>query len=426
MNRENSRLRRLLHNNKFLLAASILMAIVIWASIKINYNDTATRTITDVKVTLDASIAEESEYSAYYDEQDLYVDLVVSGRSFDINAYALSRDDVVVDAVVGYVDGTGVKTINLTPRVNIAGVEIVKITPATVTIFFDKEQTVEMDAEARLSNPAVAADGYVVEKPVPTPSKVTVTGPASVLQQTDKHLYFDVNLEAGRELNRTLELEAQVKFEPAGSNTRFLKFGVDKPIVNIPVKRVLDVVATVEFTHAPAAFDADRMKSSDQLKIEPENVTILTAPSADTPLTISIGEIDFSTLKNEKKVMEIKPSYGTFRDPDQSFTVTIDFSGYDLRKLDLSGANVTFVPADESFELIRNTLTSVTVIGPKTSLSKIDTEKIEIQVDASALDPAAVGRQTAPVTISLKPDVVLDDCWLYGTYTLPVRAAAAK
>ena len=70
-------LTRIFHNNKFLLVLSVLLAIAFWAAVKVNYSDNSTRTISDVKVTLDTARAEENDCTAYYDEDDLLVDIVL-------------------------------------------------------------------------------------------------------------------------------------------------------------------------------------------------------------------------------------------------------------------------------------------------------------------------------------------------------------
>ena len=75
---------RIFYNNKLILVLSFVLAIVLWAVVKVNYSEIATRVITDVRVTLDASLAAENDFVPFYDSDMLTVDVEVSGKPFDM------------------------------------------------------------------------------------------------------------------------------------------------------------------------------------------------------------------------------------------------------------------------------------------------------------------------------------------------------
>ena len=124
---------RIFYNNKLMLVLSFVLAIIAWAVIKINYSENATRVISDVRVTLDASLAAENDFVPFYDSGDLTVDVEVSGKAFDINNYSLTRDDITIEASSGYIDAAGYKTLTLTPVVD-SSITVGKITPSTVSV----------------------------------------------------------------------------------------------------------------------------------------------------------------------------------------------------------------------------------------------------------------------------------------------------
>ena len=123
---------RIFYNNKLILVLSFVLAIVLWAVVKVNYSENATRVITDVRVTLDASLAAENDFVPFYDSDMLTVDVEVSGKPFDINNYSLSREDITIEATSGYIDAAGYRALTLTP-VTESGVNVVKITPSSVS-----------------------------------------------------------------------------------------------------------------------------------------------------------------------------------------------------------------------------------------------------------------------------------------------------
>ena len=122
---------RVFYNNKLILALSFVLAIILWAVIKINYSENTTRIINDVPVTLDAALAKENDYMPFYNQEELTVDVEVYGKAFDINNYSLTRDDITIEANSGYIDTAGYKTLTLTPVVD-GSASVVKITPSTV------------------------------------------------------------------------------------------------------------------------------------------------------------------------------------------------------------------------------------------------------------------------------------------------------
>ncbi|MBR3552383.1 MAG: hypothetical protein IKN72_03235 [Clostridia bacterium] len=427
MNRETSRLNRLMHNNKFLLVAAFLIAIAIWASIKVNYSDKAERTIYDVKVSINMPSAEANGYKAFYDEGDLYVDVVVSGRSFDINAQAFSRDDLVVEAAVGYVDA-GYRTVNLSARSTNPAAEIVEVTPSSVTLFFDREATQVVNVKPRLTNRAdtLTEGDYVIEALQATSRTVNVTGPASVVE-TLSEVIFEATIDPARlPLTATEEVAAEIRYDLSEANARFLTCDAEKPGITVPVKRELTVPATVSFINQPAAFN----DTPPEYKIDPATVLIRTT-NAETN-SFPVGKIDFSTLKNGVNQIKLPaPSVegsAELQEEITKFTVTVDLSGYARGRLDLSENQVTFTNGSEASaaSATAENLQAVTVIGSQSSLDKLDPQKIELLVDLQNWKEGGGSVQSLPVTILLKPDEIAEDCWVYGTYTVSVRMRTAQ
>ena len=85
-NSRKSIIEKIVFNNKALMIFSVIVAILIWATVKINYSDEVTRTLTGVKVNITATVDQESELVAFIDESELYCEVEVKGKSYDINS----------------------------------------------------------------------------------------------------------------------------------------------------------------------------------------------------------------------------------------------------------------------------------------------------------------------------------------------------
>ena len=434
MNRDSSRLNRLMHNNKFLLIAAFFLSIAFWASIKVNYSDNSTRTINDVKVTLDVTQAEENDFTAFFDEQELYVDIVISGKSFDINSYALTRDDIIVEATAGYVDAAGDKTINLTARSNVSGVEILRISPSTVTVFFDRLASEEFNVEARLTNDisTLAAEGYVVGKPIASVPTARVKGPATVLDRLTK-VYFMASVDESKlPLTTRQVLPAEIQYDVTPQrNAAFLTCenvgtAANPATIDIPVTKEEAVPTVVKFINQPSAFETN----PPDVRISPEKVVINN--TEETYTSFNVGTVDFKKLKNGVNTFEFtvdEKSAALLQDPTQTeFSVRIDLSEFSKRTLDLSGNSVEFLSRAEGFDYLASLkssgLETVTVIGSQESLALLKPEDLRIEINVSSLDTAKSGYQRVEISnISILSDQITD-CWVYGTYQARVRVSA--
>ena len=139
MNNKKGIFEKVFYNNKFLLVFSFILAVSLWAVVKINFSDNTTRTISDVKVTIDSSLSEETDFVPFINQEDLYVDVQVSGKSYNIDSYSLSKSDIIVEATTGYVDTAGYKVLNLTARTTDGDVSVTGIYPATIPVFLDRK-----------------------------------------------------------------------------------------------------------------------------------------------------------------------------------------------------------------------------------------------------------------------------------------------
>ena len=204
---------KIFYNNKFLFILSLVLAVALWAIVKINYSGNTNKIITDVKVSIDSSLAQENDFIPFVEDEGLNVDVEVTGKSYNISS--LSKDDIIVEASAGYVDSAGYKVLTLTARSSETEVDIASVTPSTITVFFDRKANDAFNVEAKIENgdELQSTDEYYVGKPVPSLNTVNVTGPASVIENLKKVIFtakVDANL---LPLTQTVAVPAEISFE---------------------------------------------------------------------------------------------------------------------------------------------------------------------------------------------------------------------
>ena len=77
---DKSFLNGLFYNDKFLAVFCVIIAIGLWATVKINYSADTVRVMNDLKVNI-GETAQELEFTAFVDEEDLLVDVEVTGKA---------------------------------------------------------------------------------------------------------------------------------------------------------------------------------------------------------------------------------------------------------------------------------------------------------------------------------------------------------
>jgi YbbR domain-containing protein len=423
---------KIFYNNKLLLVFSFILAIILWAVVKVNYSEDTTREIKGVPVTLDASLAEENDYVPFYEKNKLLVDVTVSGRALDINQYSLSTDKLIIEATSGYVDSPGYKTLTLMPVLE-SDINIVKISPSTITVYFDRMQSAQVNVEAKLTNDMkeLVGDGYTVGQLAPSVNTANVSGPATVVDNLKK-VYFEATVNSDQlPLTATTEVAAQISYaldkERASQFLVCENVGTDAnpATVTIPVSKVSTVPTAVKFVNQPSSFD----EQPPQVKISPANVEISYTPDGEEPASFSVGTIDFRKLKDgvNKFQLTAKETDAAllYNATEETFLVSVDLRSMSSKTIDATGSNVVFLNQSDNKKYTANLrsdgLGSLTLIGPADSLEKLTADQLQIEINVSSLKTDTDIWQTVKVSnVSIRADGA-GDCWVYGTYSARVR-----
>ena len=423
--------RRIRSSNITIIIISLLLSVAIWSVVKINFSEETTKTLTDIRVALDSSHAEENSFYPFYDENDLLVSVQISGKSYDINSKSFSASDIVVEASSGYIDSAGYKVLNLTASSTNSDITVVSVAPSSVTVFYDRKDTRAFDVEARLTNDvkAVAADKYTIGKLVPNPSTVEVEGPATVISEIKKVAFVATIKDEDLPLTETKELNASIEYEIEGNRGAGMLtcVGIDEKnspaTVTVPISNIQRIPTSVNFINLPEYFS----NSTVPVRISPESVDVSFSGTEESVSTVVIGTIDFRELKNAKNRFTFDAASSqvyTVLSDVKSFEVTVDLSSYSSKKITTVPQNIIFIGQDDAKSYavsdIENACPTVTVIGPAETLKKLDAESLQVEVNVSSLD-AKGERLRCDVTNITIPD--FGDCWAYGEYNCYINVS---
>lgn len=441
-NTDKSFFYRLFYNDKILAVFCAIVAVILWATVKINYSADVERVISDINVSL-GETAQELEFTAFVDQEDLLVDVEVTGKAYNINNHALTKDDIIVEASSSFIDSAGYKVVSLTARVadtaTAGDFEITKITPSTVTVYYDRKVTDTFNVVARISNDLsqVVKEGYTVGKAVPSMNTVEITGPATILSGLE-NVYFDAVIdEKNLPLTSSVELPAQISYPVGRSNdSKFLvcesvNSETNPATVTLPVYTTKTVPATVKFINMPEGMTAP------EYSISPSEVEIVYNPKDEQKYTeLSVGTIDFKKLDNTVNsfTIDVDSEKLAVRLTDKeltAFEVSVDMSDYTKTTVSYSAANVIFLNRQENMVYSLGTggsLDTITVIGPKKNVEKLTSDDISVEINVSALNMSRANSQMLPANVTVG-NTEIKNCWVYGEYkayvTVMTEAEAA-
>ncbi len=427
----------LFYNNRFLMFFSVVVAIILWASVKINYSDETTRYLSDIKVNINTAVSQAGEYEAFYDSDAVVANVEVTGKAYNLNQYALTKDDIIVETASTYVEAAGYKVLTLTARIaetsGVTGVEITKIEPSSITVYYDRKTTDTFNVEAQLENDldSLVDEKFTVGQPVPSMSTVEVTGPATILNKLTK-VYFRAQINENElPLTATKEVPAEIAFQlDRASEGRFLvceglNDESNPATVTIPLYVSKEVPTAVKFVNQPAAYG----ENPPQYRISPDKIGVLySANEADEMTALYVGTVDFSGVSNKVNYFEFpvdeKLGVNIIDKNISKFYVSLDMSSMSRKTLDETPGKIVFVNQDENYtyniNYSKSNLNKIVVMGPADSLEKISAEDIQIEINVSSLSKTRAAEQTVVVSnISISSDKV-DDCWIYGKYEVTI------
>lgn len=426
---KKSKVESLFYNNKFLMVFSVVMAILLWATVKINYSEELTRVFDNYTISTNkVSIPDGMEI--FFDGKEPKVEVTVKGKAYNIGEHILDKDDIIVEASGDYVRSADYLVLNIKAKLRdgvTADVAISKVEPSSVEVYVDYKETRTLNVEAKLNNDpeTLISQEFPVIKPTASFSTVEVMGPATIINKLSK-AYFTAEVdESELPLTQSKELLAEIVYDvERKSDGRFVTCTsvdneLNSPKVIIPLYITAEADTTVSFLNKPGIYGTEM----PEYVVNPSKVMVQYDSKGDVISSVNVGQVDFRELANERKVFEL-PVNDELRAKlaDKSiekFTVTLDMSDKHMITLDKTPGPIVYI-GDDNYNYIVNyeksNLDSISIVGPKEKLEQLNEENVQIKINVSSLDLASDKEQYVEV-----PDISIitegfEDCWIYGKY----------
>ncbi len=423
MNRLANLTHKLFYDNKVLMVFSLVLAIIIWLVVAISLSPIDTATIKDVPVTIDLTNSVPAQFDLeIFGQSDFTVDVEVSGKRYIVNSKSVNKDSVKVIAQTAYVDSAGKHTLALKISKSNESDEfdIVSVSEDFIEVYFDVYKELDFPVEAKIiSDGEVVKSGYTAGEPVLSAETVTVSGPATEVDNVHK-VYAEMVID--RALTESKTQAADIKaYNSNGGIIHYLTFNYANSDITItlPVYYIVNKPTSIDFTHAPIA-----MVNKFNYKVSPSNIEagVYGADADNVPEFISVATIDFNLLKPGKNSFTFYadeiPSL-ILLDGTKEFSVDVYVTDCIQRTFNVPAENLSFVNVPEGFEVseVTKPIGVVTVVGPQESLLKINATDIFAVVDLANIDVTA-SEQSVRARLNIKNS---NDCWVSGEYNITIR-----
>lgn len=407
-------------NNKLVFFMSLFIAVFLWVTISMTVGPEETRVIENVRVILEED--ENSTYTAFGFEET-FVDVTVKGKKYLVTAGALSDKDITVTASSSYIDSAGVKKLKLNAKINKSDdIKITGLSQTTVEVFYDVEKTGVFPIEPVIKAESdVVPDGYIYEEPILAVSTVTVSGPATQINNIEK-----IRAVAKIESPITTSQELPVKLSAVlanGKKAQYLSYEADTEnmTVTVPVSMVKEMPVTVRYVNIPSYYE----NNMPEVNIYPKTVKVAAAQSVlESMDSLVVGSVNFNQLtnKNNKFTFSLSDIEEVYILSDvKEVSVNINCYPMKTKTFSITDDAVTFLNTPDYLEpyVVRGVIKDITVVGPSAELQKLDNESIMAKVD---LANAGEGTNDYEAIVYIKGN---DKCWVYGTYSVRLKMTVA-
>ncbi len=417
MKKKNQRISDLFYNNRFLLVFSVVVAVIVWLIVAVEFSPETTQTIKNVPVKIDYSEIKNNLGGLQpFGETDFTVDVTVRGQKIVVESDSIA-DSINVTASTGYVNSVG----NYDLKINAEGSDeysIINISSNVVQVYFDYPKEKEFKIETDITFDArEVAEGYFMDDFVLSDANtVKVSGPESEINKIERIV---AKADHAGNMRQSDTVDAAITAVTTdGSTLKYVSFNrqSDKTQITIPVYKIVTLPVTCAFSNIPAEY-LDSLPFG--VSISPATATFgIPENQVESKTSIELGsKIDFSKLtagSNEFtiSVTDNEISGGIVLDETKEFVVRVNVENMAVKTVTApSTVSVSGVPDGLTAELANLNFAVLTVIGPEDKLALMNTDNVVLTADFSDIDENASDVVTVPVRISN------DSCWSYGEYT---------
>lgn len=409
---------KLFKDKRVVFTLSLLLSFMLWLVVSLFLRPTGETVISGVGVNVNvhSGILGELGLSAIEGAENT-VNVTISGQRSVIGG--ISAEDISISPSLSGVSGAGVYELELRANNNSGkDFEIVNISPAVITVKFDKYVDKIVKVEYRINGEYNIPDEFIQEETYVYPNKITITGPETDLSIIDKAF---VEVEFAGEYYETFSAEGEIilldsEGKQLAYNSNEVTLSDTVASVFVPIHKRTSLPIIFEYTNVPEFFDTANIKYS----ISPEEITVEGEDYLlDKYSDIFVGYVDMSdiTLENPSVTFGVSPPEGlNVQDDVDEIVVDFDLEGYVESEFNATQINVINVPKD--YSIISNAKkVSVKLIGPADVINSISAKDIVVQVDMSTREITQTGQYRINAEVFLPGG---ENAWAIGNYSITV------
>ena len=415
-------LNKLMHNDRLMIIFSLIVAVVLWATVVNGAGSEQTKEITvPVGVTLSNPLAVEKDLRVI-DGREQSVTVTVKGQLWILAGR--KEGDITVTATTSGIYEQGNHTVALVAKSNNSSVEIVSVSPETIVISCDYWQ----EAKEYTVHPLVSgitvpdAEKYMqgepaVDNAVLPNGKITIAGPKSI---TDRIARVAAVVTADEELTDTKVFEAQIKAYDVNNveitELNKCELSTDRVSVTVPILEYHKVDFTYQLENVPEALK----NRAGFVTLTPPSIEFWAPPATAQDLADrlqDLGTFDFDNIRAENSTITHAldiPSGVQVTDGVSAVEIKFDVSSFTYRTfeltLDESLSNLTVLnpPAGREYSIPQPLISNIRIYGPASSLNTIKATDLVATVDMQG--NSTPGPTSYEVRISVRG---YDDVWVY-------------
>ncbi len=413
-----------LSNNKVVLIISVIIAVVCWMMIAVNYSDDYTTVIAEVPVTIPTT--GDSGLSAVLDETPTVKVTVVGKRS---TVSTLTADDISVTVPVTAVTSAGefVLPVVASQEVQDSDYQISSVEPSELTLQFDHIITKEYQITAQATD-IQAADGYIRQTAYTSVTSVSITGPQTELAEIST-LTATPSSSSGNPRTESLVCEAVLTATDAQGNElsdTHWTYSEEEITITVPIYKRVTVPITFSLSNTPNGLTSDNLLDTLSYTMSVTEIELaVPAENANAVTSLSIGQIDCSTLTptNYTYTLDVGLPSGYVNIQDvQQVTVTFDMSNYAAALYEVSNFSILNANSGWTVSMVTTQLENVTIVGNSNLIAALQSENITLGVDFSGITSVSEGEMEMPVVLITDSGNIM---WLSGSYSVIVNVSTS-
>ncbi len=425
-------INKVFYNNKYLFAFSIILAIIIWVSVVMEFSPETTYVISDVPVRV--STSETSAGIAGlkpFGTEDLKVDVTISGPRYSIRTTDVSPDNFKVEAIISNVTSVGYHTLQLKASIvdKSATYTIKGVSKDSINVYFDnytREKVLPLELKG-VPQTNLAVEGTYCEGAVLSQNTITVSGATYQINELGDKIYatFDSS-KLSFPLKETANFDVDILLQDEnGNKLQFVNIVDNVKITGtIPVLEIKNLDTSVSFKNVPKTSGIS-MPSNISYTISPSSVDVAAAKDVLGSMNmLDVGVIDFREVAAGTNIFTFKVEDITSAkvvEDIEEFTVTVNASNVSsaVMSIPIKNAEITNVPSGYKASLVEKvySIENVTFVGPLSTIENLDADDIKVTVDLNGISEVSEGNHNVNAIISINQNGV----WAYGKYNVSVK-----